>query len=37
MIIAVLANNVLPAMGTIYLCTIVWKTARRYPLHRWFF
>ncbi|WP_256467113.1 hypothetical protein [Bradyrhizobium sp. 179] len=40
MIIAVLANNILPALGTIYLCTIVFKAAKgrkQYPIHRWFF
>ncbi len=35
--IFVVANNILPFMGTAYLCTIVWKIARKYPFRRWFF
>jgi hypothetical protein len=37
MVVAVLANNFLPAIGVIYLGTIVWKAARGYPFRRWFF
>lgn len=37
MIIAVLANNILPALGTIYIVTCVWKIARSYKMSRWFF
>ena len=37
MIVAVLANNFLPAVGVIYLIIIAVKIARGYPIRRWFF
>ncbi len=32
-----LVNHSLDALGTVFLCTIIWKIARGYPISRWFF
>jgi hypothetical protein len=37
MIVAVLINNVLPAIGVFQLITVTIKITKRYPIRRWFF
>lgn len=37
MIVGILLNHALSALGLIWIVLSVWKMARGYPVSRWFF